>query len=144
MRPPINRGCICGQQGRLKHLPGCPKSAAKPRVRKPKAPAQSEFVARFHENLRAAFECTCEFPDSCDGSRLIHCLEYSTTNGSKCDCPACPEDTAEHVTGCAGCEQCLAAVCAGCGKRDVAVRAVEGESWTCSQECTRKTLTVTS
>ena len=112
------------------------KRSAKPRVRKPKA---VEFVARFHENERAAHTCSCLFPDTCDGSRLFFC-NYE----EGCKCEACGPDVSQHVNGCAGCDNCLASVCAACGKREPSVPAVEGESWTCSPECTRKTFTVAS
>lgn len=124
------------------------KRSAKPRVRKRKPPLVS-FVARFHENERAGLKCSCTFPDKCDGSRLVTCtgntVSGMTLEGSeKCECAACPPRLGEHVTGCLGCEVCEAAVCASCGKRDPSVLAIEGESWTCSPECTRKTFTVAS
>lgn len=117
-----------------------------PRVRKPKAPPTVSFVACFHENPRAGLKCSCVFPDKCDGAKLITCtgIYSSGSSATECTCEACPSDVAEHVNGCQGCENCLASVCTGCGKRDPSVPAVEGESWTCSPECTRKTFTVAS
>ena len=119
----------------------------KPRARKPKTPPAVTFVARFHENERAGLKCSCVFPDTCDGSRVVtcqgNCIVGMTLDGfEKCSCEACPPRLGEHVNGCQGCENCLASVCAGCGKRDPLTPAVEGETWTCSPECTRKTFTV--
>ena len=108
------------------------------RTRKPRA-ALVEFVARFHENERAGLKCSCAFPERCDGSGLVACDVYSS---KPCECDACPNDVAEHVNACPGCEMCRASVCTHCGQRDPSVPAVEGEAWTCSPECTRATFEV--
>lgn len=124
--------------------------ARKPRAAKKAPPAEVEFVPRFHENPRAAFTCSCDFPDKCDGSGLIHCLHNTIVgltepDANMCECKACPPRLGEHVNACPGCENCLATVCAACGKRDPDVSpVVEGETWTCSPECTRKMFTVAS
>lgn len=121
-----------------------PARARKPSSRKSKAPPGVPFVARFHENTRAGLKCSCTFSKTCDGSGLVACAGDADTSGPHCECQACPLDIGEHLNACPGCENCRASVCAGCGKRDPSVPAVEGESWTCSPECTRKTFTVAS
>lgn len=123
-------------------------SAPKKRARKPR-PARGKliaegvpFVAVFHENPRLALKCTCTFPDGCDGSRIIVCKGCDPAPGvidPPCVCEACG---AEGFTGCEGCENCNKAECASCGVRAVDVVAIDGETWTCSPECTRKTFTV--
>ena len=122
-----------------------------PRARKRKSAAMDgvhmvTFTARLVENERAGLKCSCTFPDQCDGSRLIGCTGNLPPDGLvvQCDCAACGEHTAEHVTGCQGCEQCNKAECASCGKRAETELAEPGFDWTCSPECARKQFTVAS
>lgn len=118
---------------------------ASKRTRKKPAPELVPFVARFVENERAGLRCSCVFPDKCDGSRLIAC-EGNARDGLivLCDCKACPEHTAEHVTGCQGCEQCNRAECGTCGTRSATEPADAESVWYCSPECSRKAFTVAS
>lgn len=127
-----------------KREPAPGKKPPAKRVRKPKRKMvhQALFTATFRENPNAHLKCTCNFPDGCDGSRLIGCVGCTpepSDSPPRCVCEAC----APHgVTGCQGCPNCLAAECAVCGKRDPSVTVIDGAQWTCSMECTRQSFAV--